>query len=55
MAELATEVSNVLDRFVNRVNDPASRPAGARPVRFLAWGIPAHPLPISNYPESRDS
>jgi DNA-binding transcriptional ArsR family regulator len=55
LAELATDVSNVMDRFIHRVNDPASRPPGARPVRFLAWGIPAHPLPISTFPESRDS
>jgi hypothetical protein len=44
LAQLAKEVSSALDRFVQRVNDPASRPPESRAVRFLAWGIPAQPL-----------
>jgi len=30
-------------KYLHRVDDPASRPKGARPIRFLAWGIPARP------------
>jgi DNA-binding transcriptional ArsR family regulator len=55
LAQLADDVSGILGRFVHRVNDPASRPPDARPVRLLAWGIPAQPLPIAHDPESRNT
>jgi len=54
LEQIATEVSAAFDRYVHRVNDPASRPPGARAIRFLAWGVPAQPLPITDDPESRD-
>jgi DNA-binding transcriptional ArsR family regulator len=54
LKHIGDEVSAAFDRFVHRVNDPASRPAGARPVRFMAWGVPAQPLPIASDPESPD-
>jgi DNA-binding transcriptional ArsR family regulator len=54
LEELGREVSVALDRFVHRVNDPARRPPGARPVRLLAWGVPAQPLSIPDDSESRN-
>ena len=54
LAEIAQTVSDAMDRFVLRINDPASRPPGARLIRFLAWGVPGQPLPIAADPESRD-
>jgi DNA-binding transcriptional ArsR family regulator len=54
LAQVFTDVATAMDRFVHRINDPASRPPGARAVRFLAWGVPAQPLPISEDPDSRD-
>ena len=53
LSDLSREVSAALDRFVHRVNDAATRPIGARPIRFLAWGVPAQPLPIADDPDSR--
>lgn len=38
------EINAVLMRHFDRVGDPAGRPPGARPIRFLAWGVPARPL-----------
>ena len=55
LEQVAEEISNVCDRFVHRINDPASRPPGARAVRFLAWGAPTQPLPFPNDKESRES
>ena len=54
LAEIAQAVSDACDRYVDRINDPSRRPPGARPIRFLAWGVPGQPLPISEDPESRD-
>ena len=31
------------EQIKERFTDPASRPPGARPVRFVAWGVPARP------------
>jgi DNA-binding transcriptional ArsR family regulator len=38
------EVAAVLFRYFDRVGRPELRPAGARPIRFVAWGVPARPL-----------
>lgn len=46
-AELAAaqqEISAVLFRYFDRVGDATLRPADARPIRFIAWGVPARPL-----------
>jgi DNA-binding transcriptional ArsR family regulator len=37
------QVAELLNRYVDR-QDPARRPAGARPVRLTAWGVPARPM-----------
>jgi DNA-binding transcriptional ArsR family regulator len=42
--EAQQEINAVLFRYFDRVGDPASRPPGARPIRFIAWGVPARPL-----------
>jgi DNA-binding transcriptional ArsR family regulator len=41
LTQAGEEIAEILMRYLHRVNDPAARPAGARPVRFMAWGIPA--------------
>ena len=38
------EINAVLFRYFDRLGDPATRPPGARPIRFIAWGVPARPL-----------
>lgn len=46
LAAIETEVRQVVDRHLiphlDRL-DPARRPAGSRPVRFIAWGVPSGP------------
>ncbi|HEY8472640.1 MAG TPA: helix-turn-helix domain-containing protein [Natronosporangium sp.] len=46
LTALKQELCEVLDRRLTPVLerlDPANRPAGTRPVRIVAWGIPAGP------------
>jgi DNA-binding transcriptional ArsR family regulator len=38
------EINAVLFRHFDRVGDATTRPPGARPIRFIAWGVPARPL-----------
>jgi DNA-binding transcriptional ArsR family regulator len=38
--EINSEIRAVLERYVDRVTDPAKRPAGARLCEFVAWGAP---------------
>jgi hypothetical protein len=38
---VSQEMQEIMTRFLHRINDPASRPPGARPVRLISWGIPA--------------
>ena len=42
LAELNAQITQLLGRYVDRF-DPGRRPAGARPVRIAAWGVPARP------------
>jgi DNA-binding transcriptional ArsR family regulator len=42
--EAQQEINAVLFRHFDRVGDPGARPPGARPIRFIAWGVPARPL-----------
>lgn len=55
LSQLGAAVSELCAQFVHRINDPAARPADARPVRLLAWGTPAQPLPFPTESESRES
>lgn len=41
LKELDEAIQAVQLRYVRRITDPSSRPAGARPVRLMAWGVPA--------------
>lgn len=41
LAEVNREIVAVVMRHIDRINDPAARPPGARPIRFVAWGVPA--------------
>jgi predicted ArsR family transcriptional regulator len=40
LAEINKTVMRLLLKNMDRLTDPATRPAGSRPVRFIAWGIP---------------
>lgn len=42
LAEIGEKVRDLLLVHLERLSDPDQRPAGARPVRFIAWGIPAN-------------
>jgi DNA-binding transcriptional ArsR family regulator len=35
-----TEIRTVLERYADRITDPAKRPAGSRLCEFVAWGAP---------------
>lgn len=39
---IGQEIKEIVLRHMDRVADPASRPDGARPIRMLAWGVPAN-------------
>jgi DNA-binding transcriptional ArsR family regulator len=41
LREVDQQMQQIMIRYVHRINDPASRPSGARPVRMVSWGIPA--------------
>jgi DNA-binding transcriptional ArsR family regulator len=38
------EINRILLRYLDRAADPAARPPGSRPIRFVAWGVPARPM-----------
>jgi len=38
-------IHGLLYPYLERIGEPDKRPASARPVRVVAWGIPARPLP----------
>jgi DNA-binding transcriptional ArsR family regulator len=41
LRELGYEMQRLMTQYIHRINDPASRPPGSRPVRLVWWGIPA--------------
>lgn len=43
LIELRDGITELIMRHVDRVADPSARPDGSRPIRFVAWGIPATP------------
>jgi DNA-binding transcriptional ArsR family regulator len=44
LTQVEEEISEILLRYLNRAVDPAARPPGSRPIRFVAWGVPARSL-----------
>jgi DNA-binding transcriptional ArsR family regulator len=44
LTELSEQVRALLFAHLDRVADPSLRPPDARPIRFVAWGIPARPV-----------
>jgi DNA-binding transcriptional ArsR family regulator len=44
LADLRAEFDAVIERYRDRINDPAARPSGARRIRMFAWAVPAEPL-----------
>lgn len=42
LARAQEEIREVVQRHRERAADPSRRPKGSRPVRFIAWGNPAH-------------
>ncbi|MGC5019464.1 winged helix-turn-helix domain-containing protein [Micromonospora sp. DT47] len=41
LTELKEEATRHFARYLDRLDDPAARPPGSRPVRLMAWGVPA--------------
>jgi hypothetical protein len=39
LAQVNEEMTQILVRHIDSINDPASRPAGARPIRFVRGGF----------------
>lgn len=39
--QVGQEIRAIVLRHMDRVVDPSLRPEGARPIRMLAWGVPA--------------
>jgi len=42
LAEAQSAINEIISRHKDRTTDPAKRPRGSRPVRFIAWGNPAY-------------
>jgi DNA-binding transcriptional ArsR family regulator len=42
LAELNDAITEVLDRYSDRLTDPDARPEGARLCEFVAWGVPTY-------------
>ncbi|MEU3454374.1 helix-turn-helix domain-containing protein [Micromonospora sp. NPDC006766] len=40
LSGLQAEIQELFGRYLDRLDDPAARPAGSRPVRLMAWGVP---------------
>ncbi|MEV4626001.1 helix-turn-helix domain-containing protein [Micromonospora sp. NPDC049523] len=43
LAEIGAAITELLSRRLPSLTDPEARPPGSRPVRFIAWGVPARP------------
>jgi DNA-binding transcriptional ArsR family regulator len=44
LSELQATLQELMLSRAERFTDPSTRPAGARPIRFVAWGVPATPF-----------
>jgi DNA-binding transcriptional ArsR family regulator len=53
--ELNSELRSVLERYADRLTDPASRPPGSRLCEFVAWGAPLLLPGVEPTPESVDA
>ncbi|MFF0341024.1 winged helix-turn-helix domain-containing protein [Kribbella sp. NPDC004875] len=42
LKEMNEAIATVLERHLDRLTDPAQRPAGARLCEFVSWGVPAY-------------
>jgi hypothetical protein len=42
LKEMNEAIAGVLERHLERLTDPAQRPAGARLCEFVAWGVPTY-------------
>jgi DNA-binding transcriptional ArsR family regulator len=42
LKEMNEAIAAVLERHIDRLTDPAQRPAGARLCEFVAWGVPTY-------------
>jgi predicted ArsR family transcriptional regulator len=51
LAAVNEEIYAITSRTMDRIADPARRPPGSRPVRLIAWGVPARP-PVDSPEES---
>ncbi|MFU8874114.1 ArsR/SmtB family transcription factor [Micromonospora sp. SL4-19] len=47
LGELKQEIQSLFARHLDRLSDPTARPAGSRPVRLMAWGVPEVDGPVS--------
>ncbi|MGW4466595.1 winged helix-turn-helix domain-containing protein [Micromonospora sp. NPDC004704] len=43
LTEIGEAITELLSRRLPSLTDPEARPPGSRPVRFIAWGVPARP------------
>jgi DNA-binding transcriptional ArsR family regulator len=43
LASVRARIHEILLDYLDRIADPDQRPAGSRPIRLVAWGIPARP------------
>ncbi|WP_427893929.1 winged helix-turn-helix domain-containing protein [Kribbella sp. GL6] len=42
LKEMNDALNAILDRYVERLTDPAQRPAGSRLCEFVTWGVPTY-------------
>ncbi len=51
LTEINEAVNELFTRYLVRLQDPTTRPPDARPIRFLAWGVPTStPRPTDDRP-----
>jgi predicted ArsR family transcriptional regulator len=50
LAAVKNTIHDLLYPYLERIGDADKRPAGSRPVRVIAWGVPARPLPPEDTP-----
>jgi DNA-binding transcriptional ArsR family regulator len=53
--ELNLEIREILERYADRLTDPAKRPAGSRLCELVAWGAPLLLPGVAAVPEAADA